>query len=84
MILAWVPSRAAQHAAVADAAARRQDPSHFRVRSLLNGFPLYRCGAAKRHTVGPLGHGSAYRTTGIDEGAYGRAIIQVSRDIIIP
>ena len=43
---------AAQHAAVADAAARPQDRSHFESRQHIIAFPIDRGGAAKRQPVG--------------------------------
>ena len=50
--------RAAQHAAGADAAARRQDRGYFDSWYQLGGFPDLLVGAAQRQAVGP-GHSHA-------------------------
>ena len=44
----------AQPAAVADAAARPRDRAFFDIQNHTTVIPVYRCGAAKRHTVGRL------------------------------
>jgi len=48
-------ARAAEHAAVADAAARPRDRTVFGGQEHANVVPIYRCGAAKRQAVRRLG-----------------------------